>query len=170
MRSDDVGWRPEQEDARSDKYLVDLTVAEQEHLCGLLKHGKSSARKVARAHMLLHAAEGLSEEEIADALRVGRSPIHRTRQRFVEEGLEPARSERRRVGGRLKVEGKQEAFLVALAWSTPPAGRARWTMQLLADRLVELTAVEGISDETVRRALKKTSSTPGSTRSGVSPM
>jgi transposase len=154
----------------SDKYLVDLTAAEQEYLGGLLKHGKSSARKIARAHMLLSAAEGLSDEEIADMLRVGRSTIHRTRQRFVEEGLEPALSERRRASGRPKLEGKQEAFLVALACSTPPAGRARWTMQLLADRLVELTAVEGISDETVRRALKKTSSNPGSTRSGVFPV
>jgi transposase len=154
----------------SDKYLVDLTAAEQEYLGGLLKYGKSSARKIARAHMLLHAAEGLRDEEIADMLRVGRSTIHRTRQRFVEEGLEPALSERRRASGRPKLEGKQEAFLVALACSMPPAGRARWTMQLLADRLVELTAVEGISDETVRRALKKTSSNPGSTRSGVSPV
>jgi putative transposase len=154
----------------SEKYLVDLTAAEQEYLGGLLKHGKASARKIARAHMLLHAAEGQSDEEIADMLRVGRSTIHRTRQRFVEEGLEPALSERRRASGRPKLEGKQEAFLVALACSTPPAGRARWTMQLLADRLVELTTVAGISDETVRRALKKTSSTPGSTKSGAFPV
>jgi putative transposase len=154
----------------SEKYLVDLTAAEQEYLGGLLKQGKASARKIARAHMLRHAAEGLSDEEIADMLRVGRSTIHRTRQRFVEEGLEPALSERRRASGRPKLEGKQEAFLVALACSTPPAGRARWTMQLLADRLVELTTVEGISDETVRRALKKTRSNPGSTRSGAFPV
>ena len=154
----------------ADKYLVDLTAAEQEYLAGLLKHGKSSARKIARAHILLQAAEGLSDEEIAETLRVGRSTIHRTRQRFVEEGIEPALSERRRASGRPKLEGKQEAFLVALACSTPPAGRARWTMQLLADRLVELRAVEGISDETVRRALKKTSANLGSTRSGVFPV
>jgi putative transposase len=154
----------------SEKYLVDLTAAEHEYLGGLLKHGKASARKIARAHLLLHAAEGLSDEEIADMLRVGRSTIHRTRQRFVKEGLEPALSERRRASGRPKLEGKQEAFLVALACSTPPAGRARWTMQLLADRLVELTTVAGISDETVRRALKKTSSNPGSTKSGAFPV
>ena len=128
----------------SEKYLVDLTAAEQEYLGGLLKHGKASARKIARAHMLLHAAEGLSDEEIADMLRVGCSTIHRTRQRFVEEGLGPALSERRRASGRPKLAGKQEAFLVALAGSTPPAGRARWTMQLLADRLVALRAVEEI--------------------------
>jgi putative transposase len=114
----------------SDKYLVDLTAAEQEYLGGLLKHGKASARKIARAPMLLQAAEGLSDEEIADTLRVGLSTIHRIRQRFVEEGLESALSERRRASGRSKLEGKQEAFLVALACSTPPAGPARWTMQL----------------------------------------
>jgi transposase len=153
----------------SDKYIVDLRAAEHEYLGGLLKHGKSSARKIARAHMLLQAAEGLSDAEIADTLRVGLSTIHRTRQRFVEAGVEYALSERRRRGVRPKLEGKQEAFLVALACSTPPVGRARWTMQLLADRLVELTTVEGISDETVRRTLKKTSSSPGSARSGAFP-
>jgi len=154
----------------SDKYLVDLTAAEHEYLGGLLKHGKASARKIARAHMLLQAAEGLSDEEIADTLRVGLSTIHRTRQRFVEAGVEHALSERRRAGVRQKLAGKQEAFLVALACSTPPAGRARWTMQRLADRLVALTAVAGISDETVRRALKKTSSNPGSARNGAFPV
>ena len=89
MGSDEVGWRPEQEDARSDKYTVDLTAAEQEYLGGLLKYGKASARKIARAHMLLHAAEGLSDADIADTLRVGLSTIHRIRQRFVE-GSVPA--------------------------------------------------------------------------------
>ena len=154
----------------SDKYLVDLTTAEQTFLMGVLKHGKSSARKIARAHILLQAAEGGRDEEIADTLRVGLSTIHRTRQRFVEEGLEPALSERRRASGRPKREGKQEAFLIALACSTPPAGRARWSMQLLADRLVELTAVAGLSAETVRRTLKKTISSRGSTRNGGSPV
>ena len=153
----------------SDKYLVDLTIAEQAYLAGLLKHGKSSARKIARAHILLQAAEGVRDEEIVDTLRVGFSTIHRIRQRFVEEGLESALSERRRAGGRPKLEGKQEAFLIALACSTPPAGRARWSMQLLADRLVELTARVGISDETVRRTLKKTISSRGSARSGAFP-
>jgi transposase len=154
----------------SDKYLVDLTTGEQTYLLGVIKHGKSSARKIARAHILLQAAEGGSDEEIADTLRVGLSTIHRIRQRFVEEGLEPALSERRRASGRPKLEGKQEAFLIALACSTPPAGRARWSRQLVADRLVELTAVQGISDETVRRTLKKTNSNRGSTRSGAFPL
>jgi transposase len=154
----------------SDKYLVDLTTAEQTYLMGLLKHGKASARKIARAHLLLQAAEGGREEEIADTLRVGLSTIPRLRQRFVEEGLEPALRERCRASGRPKLEGRQEAVLIALACSTPPAGRARWSMQLLADRLVELTAVAGISDETVRRTLKKTISNRGSTRNGAFPV
>src|SRR5215470_10563010 len=117
----------------SEKYLVDLTTAEQAYLTELLRHGKTSARKIARAHILLQAAEGRSDEEIADALRVGSSTIHRTRHRFVEEGLDPALSERRRASGRPKLEGKQEAFLVALACSMPPAGRARWTMPLRSE-------------------------------------
>ena len=154
----------------SDKYLVDLTTLEQAALEGLLKHGKASARKIARAHILLQTAEGVSDEEIAGTLRVGLSTIHRTRQRFVEEGLEAALKERRRASGRPKLDGKQEAFLIALACSTPPAGRGRWSMQLLADRLVELTSVQGVSDETVRRALKKTISSRGSTRNGVFPV
>ena len=154
----------------SDKYLVDLTTAEQTSLTGLLQQGKSSARKIARAHLLLQAAEGVRDEEIADTLRVGLSPIPRLRQRLVEEGLAPALSERRRASGRSKLAGKQEAFLLALAWSTPPAGRARWSMQLLADRLVELTAVASLAEETVRRTLKKPSSSRGSTRHGAFPV
>ena len=94
---------------------MDLTAAEQEDLGGLLKHGNASARKIARAPMLLHAAEGRREEEIADMWRVGRSPIHRTRPRFVAEGLAPALSARRRASGRPKLEGKQEAFLAAIS-------------------------------------------------------
>jgi transposase len=88
-------------------------------------------------------------------LRVGLSTVHRTRQRFVEEGLANALTERWRPGTRQKLDGKQEAFLVALACSTPPMGRKRWTMQLLADRLVALQLAEAVSDETVRLVLKK---------------
>jgi transposase len=154
----------------ANKYIVDLTAAEQEYLCCLIKRGKPSARKVARAHMLLHAAEGATDEEIATSLRVGLSTVHRTRQRFVEAGLPGALTERRRPGVSQKLDGKQEAFLVALACSTPPAGRDRWTMQLLADRLIALQLVEAVSDETVRRVLKKTISSHGSAKSGVSPV
>jgi putative transposase len=151
------------------KYLVDLTATEQEELYCLIKQGKPSARKVARAPMLLHAAEGATDEELAATLRVGLSTGHRTRQRFVEEGLTRALTERRRPGARPKLEGKQEAFFVALACSTPPAGRKRWTMQLLADRLVALQLVDMVSEETVRRVLKKMISSHGNAKNGAFP-
>jgi putative transposase len=154
----------------SEKYLVDLAAAEHESLLTLLKKGTASARQVRRAHILLQAAEDATDEEIADTLRVGVSTVHRTRRRFVEEGLPAALSEHRRCGCGRKLDGKQEAFLVALACSRPPAGREGWTMQLLADRLVELKVVEEVSDETVRRVLKKATSSPGSAKSGVSPV
>ena len=92
---------------------------------------------------------------------LGLRRLERTRKRFVEEGLEAALNERPRAGGQRKLAGKQEALLVALACSTPPDERKCWTMQLLADKLVELKQVESISDETVRRTLKKTSSSHG---------
>jgi putative transposase len=151
------------------KYLVDLTATEQEELYRLIKQGKPAARKVARAHMLLQATEGATDEEIAATLHVGLSTVHRTRQRFVEEGLTSAITERRRPGVRQKLDGKQEAFLVALACSTPPPGRKRWTMQLLADRLVALQLVDMVSDETVRRVLKKTTSSHGNAKNGAFP-
>ena len=96
--------------------------------------------------------------------------MERIRKRFVEDGLEAALSEQPRPGGQRKLDGQQEAFLIALACSTPPEGRACWTMQLLADRLVELQVVEAISDETVRRTLKKTSSSRGRRKPGVFPV
>jgi transposase len=118
---------------------------------------------------LLQAAEEATDEEIADALRVGVSTVHRTRQRFVEAGVAEALTERSRCGCGRKLDGKQEAFLVALACSTPPSGRDRWTMQLLADRLVQLKLIEQVSDETVRRILKKTTSSRGREKNGAFP-
>jgi putative transposase len=95
--------------------------------------------------------------------------VHRARQRFVEEGLRAALNEQPRPGKTPVLTGKQEAFIVALACSTPPEGRCRWTMQLLAERLVELKQIEEISHDTVRRVLKKTISSRGNARSGVFP-
>jgi transposase len=94
-------------------------------------------------------------------LHIGTATVERTRKRFVEEGLEATLNERPRAGGRRKLEGKQEAFLIALACSAPPNERQCWTMQLLADKLVELQPVESITNETVRRTLNKTSSSHG---------
>jgi transposase len=138
------------------RYIVTLTAAEREDLLALTKKGKIAARKLMRAHVLLQADARVSDEVIAAALHIGIATVERLRKRFVEEGLEASLTERPRPGGQRKLEGTQEAFLIALACSTPPEGRTCWTMPLLADRLVALGAVEAISDETVRRALKKT--------------
>ena len=138
------------------RYIVDLTADERAGLLALLNKGVAPARKLTRARILLLADEGGTDREIAAALHVHPATVERTRRRFVEGGVERALSERPRPGGRPKLDGKQEAHLIALACSRAPEGRAQWTMQLLADRLVELRVVDAISDETVRRTLKKT--------------
>ena len=143
------------------RYLVTLTAEERVQLLRLTKQGKVSARKLTRAHVLLQADAGVSYKAIAAALHIGIATVERLRKRFVEEDLDAALSERPRPGGRRKLDGTQEAFLIALACSTPPEGRQSWTMQLLADTLVAVQVVEAISDETVRRTLKKTRSNRG---------
>lgn len=143
------------------RYIVDLTEPERTQLRELTKRGTVSARKLTRAHILLQAAEGAIDTRIAETLHVSISTVERTRRRFVEEGLAAALTERPRPGGQPKLDGTQEAHLVALACSQPPTGREHWTMQLLADRLVALGVVASISDETVRRTLKKGISSPG---------
>jgi transposase len=152
------------------KYVVTLTDDERAQLRALTKRGKVSARRLTRAHLLLQADAGLSDEAVAQALHIGTATVERIRKRFVEEGLEAALAERPRPGGQRKRDGKQEAFLIALACSTPPEGRTCWTMQLRAEKLVELQVIEAISDETVRRTLKKTSSSRGRSRRGVFPV
>lgn len=138
------------------KYTVNLSESEIKQLQEITSKGKTAARKLKRAQILLLANEGYPDKTIAQMLKVGESTIHRTRQRCVEEGLESGLRERRRRGRKKQLDGKTEAFLVATACSEPPDGRESWTMKLLADRLVELNLVESISDETVRRTLKKT--------------
>jgi transposase len=143
------------------KYLVTLTEAERTTLHDLTKKGKVAARKLTRAHVLLQADAGATDDTIAAALHIGRATVERIRKRFVEQSFEAALSERPRPGARRKLDGKAEATLVAWTCSTPPDDRTCWTMQLLADKLVELKVVDSISDETVRRTLKKTTSSPG---------
>jgi len=143
------------------KYIVELMDDERDTLLDLVKNGQTKARELNRAHILLLAAEGRSDPEIARALHTSESTVQRTRKRFVEGNLAFALHERRRPGAKPKLNDKDEALLIALSKSTPPEGRANWTMQLLADRLVELGEVESISDETVRRILKKRGSSPG---------
>jgi transposase len=149
------------------KYHVDLTDEERISLKKQLQSGKARVRRMYRARILLLADEGRTDEEIVRALHVGRSTVERTRMRFVEGGVERALTERPRPGKARLLNGKQEAYLVALACSDPPEGRARWTMQLLADRLIQLRVVDSITDETVRKLLKKTTSSLGRRRSGA---
>ena len=147
-------------------YRVDLRDEEKQWLLELVKKGKLSARKLGRAHMLLLAAEGKVDTAIAESLHVHANTVGRTRRHFVEGGVEWALEERPRPGAARKLDGKQEAFLIALACSQAPVGREHWTMQLLADEMVRLEVVDGLSDETVRRTLKLQRSSPGSRRSG----
>ncbi len=143
------------------KYIVELSAEERQELLGLTHRGKLAARKVKRAQILLLAEEGKTDKQIAEMLHVGVATVERTRQRFVLEGLSAALHERPRPRGRRKLDAKAEAVLETLAQSEPPQGRKRWTLQLLADRLVELKVVESISDEAVRKVLKKNASSPG---------
>ena len=138
-------------------YVVDLTPEERQELLDLVKKGNSSAYRIRRANTLLLASEARSDAEIAQALHIGRATVERTRKRFVEGGLDWALTDRVRPGAKVKLSGRDEALLVAVACSDAPEGRERWTMQMLTDRLVEMGVVESISDETVRRCLKKTS-------------
>jgi transposase len=142
------------------KYLVDLSADEREELRQLIRRGKHSSRKVTRARILLLASDGSTDEQVIAALKTGFATVERTRKRFVEEGL-GCLTERPRRGQAPKLTGKQEAHLVAIACSTPPKGRARWTLQLLADKVVELKFASSIARETVRQALKKTNSSRG---------
>ena len=142
------------------KYLVDLSPEERESLRQLVRRGTHSSRKVTRARILLLASDGATDEQIVAALKTGFATVERTRKRFVEEGL-GCLNERPRRGQAPKLTGRQEAHLIAIACSTPPAGRARWTLQLLADKVVELRFADSIARETVRQVLKKTNSSRG---------
>ena len=148
------------------RYRVTLSGDERERLERLSRQRTASVRMVRRAQALLLAAEDNTDEVIAERLRMGVATLERLRRRFVEEGLEASLRERPRPGARPKLGPKEQAFVVALACTKPPEGRHRWTMQMLADRLVELELVPDITDEAIRLLLKRTSSSRGSTSSG----
>ncbi len=147
------------------KYRVTLATEEREQLRALLARGKADVRKLKHGQILLKADEaeggpGWGDERIAQALEVGTATVERARRRFVEEGFASALSPYRR-GKRIyerKLDGAQEAHLIALACSPPPAAHGHWTLRLLARRMVELGYVDTLSYETVRQMLKKTHS------------
>ena len=140
----------------SKQYEVALTEAERSQLEAFTRKGIASARELRRARILLLAAEGRVDIDVAEAVGCCVGTVARIRRRCAEAGVEAALRDRPRPGAAPLLDGKGEAFLVALACTDPPAGAACWTMQLLAERLVALDIVDHISDETVRRTLKKT--------------
>lgn len=151
------------------KYIVGLTDEEREELNLLIRRGTAPARRITRARALLKADEGWTDGVIAAALSIGVSTVWRTRKRCVEEGVDSALRDRPRPGQRPKLDGKQEAHLIAVACSKPPEGHARWTLRLLAGKVVELQFAEAYSHEAVRKLLKKTNSSLGSRPSGAFP-
>jgi len=139
------------------KYIVTLTDTERQTLKALTSTGRGAARRLAHARILLKADQGLTDEAIAQAVEVSRPTVERVRKRLVEESLEAALDPRRTGRPRARrLDGHQEAQLIALACSVPPAGQLRWTLRLLAEKMVELEYVDSLSYETVRRTLKKT--------------
>ncbi len=149
------------------KYIVTLTEEERQTLQAMLSRGKAAARKLMHARILLKADAGEGgpdwrDAAIADGLEVGRATVERVRKRFVEEGFEAALDRHKpRRHYRRTLDGDGEAHLVALACSQAPEGRSRWTLRLLADRMVALEYVEALSKDTVRRTLKKMNSSLG---------
>jgi transposase len=146
------------------KYIVTLTEEERASLQAMIAAGKRAARTLAHARILLKAdvQTGGEDAAISQAVEVSMPTVQRVRQRFVEEGLEAALHPRPRPRARLPlVDGRAEAQLITLACSQPPEGTGRWTLRLLAQKMVELADVEHVSHETVRQVLKKTRSSPG---------
>ena len=148
------------------KYRIRLTTEEQQELKTLVSRGRTAAYKQTHARILLMSDEsrgdgGMKDADISSALGIGVSMVERVRRRCVEAGIESALNRKKQLRRRQKrLDGEGEAHLIAIACGEPPQGRAKWTLKLLADRLVECEIVERISTETVRRVLKKTNSSP----------
>ena len=142
------------------RYIVELSEEERTQLHELTGGGRARVRRVKRAQILLAAEQGHGDAEVAAMVGVGTSTVYRTKRRFVEGGVEVALSEEPRVGARRKLTGREETLLVAVACSDPPAGRARWTLELLAGEMVQRTEHQGLSRETVRRRLAEQSLKP----------
>lgn len=144
------------------KYIVRLTASERLELQSLVNTGKAAAYKRRHAQILLKAdvsrqGDGWNDAQISEAFDISIRTVERTRQRLVEQGLKAALNRAKQTKTRRRrLDGEQEAYLIALSCSEPPDGRARWTFQLLADKMAELKYVETVSDETIRQVLKKT--------------
>lgn len=135
--------------------IVHLNEQEREELRQYLRKGKSSARSLTRARILLLADDGLDDGAIAETLKSSKSTVSRIRTRYCEDGLDFALHEKSRSGAPSKIDGRIEAELTLLACSSPPDGRSKWTVRLLADKLIEMEIVDSISHMSVQRLLKK---------------
>lgn len=156
------------------KYSVRLSLQQRKSVEQVVRSGIAPARKIMHAQILLKADKGKqgpawSDQQIRDAIGVGESVIRRVRKRFVEQGLEDALNRRQQPARpeKQKLDGKQEAHMIALMCTQQPEGQERWTLRALADRLVEVELVESVSHETVRSVLKKMPSNRGKRSNGV---
>ena len=145
------------------KYIVDLSPSERDYLEEITNKGKTAAYKMNHARILLKAdinqeEGGWTDSKISEALNIGHATIERVRKRFVEEGMESALNRREQKKRRQRIiDGEKEAYLIAIACSETPLGKSHWTLQMLADKMVELKVVEKVSTETIRQTFKKTS-------------
>jgi transposase len=137
------------------RYRVTLETSERDQLVSMVLDGKAAERKLKRAQILLAADGGSNDDQIATSVAVGVSTVYRTKQRFIEEGLDRALNEGPRTGAQRKFNAIDEALLIAVAGSKPPSGCTRWTLRLLADQMMRLTTHQSISTETIRRRLKE---------------
>lgn len=153
--------------SRKPIFIVKLTKEDREYLTQFIDRGKASARSLARARILLMADEERSSNEIAEVLRTTRVRVNRIRKRYCQEGLDSALNEKPRSGAPPKIDGTIELQVTLLACSEPPEGRSSWTMQLIADKLVELGTVESISAMSIHRTLKKVKPSLGRKSDGV---
>jgi transposase len=156
----------------SKKYIVNLSPSERNYLEEITNKGKTAAYKMNHARILLKAdinqeGGGWTDSKISEALNIGDATIERVRKRFVEEGIESALNRREQKKRRQRIiDGEKEAYLIAIACSETPLGRSGWTLQMLADKMVELKVVEQVSIETIRQSLKKTNLNLGSMNLG----
>jgi putative transposase len=148
-------------------FVVNLKDEDRGYLNQLIRRGRESARSLTRARILLMADEGRSNKEIAENLKTTEPTIIQVKKRYCLEGLESAINEKPRSGAPVKIDGTIETEVTLLACSEPPEGRSNWTLQLIADKLVELEVVDSISAMSIHRTLKKVKQSPGKRSDGV---
>lgn len=154
--------------SRKTIFVINLTDEDRAYLNRLIRRGKMSARSLTRARILLMADEGYSNKEIVEILKTTKPTIVQIKKRYCQEGLDSAINEKPRSGAPIKIDGTIEAQVTLIACSEPPEGRSSWTLQLIADKLVELEAVESISAMSIQRTLKKVKPSLGKRFDGVS--